>query len=226
MRSGASSTSGCCHRATSGSRAWRGCWRARRRAGRPALSRRRPRPSPLARSGRRPRARPARRQGKMRQRGRCRLAPSWLRQRHRLKEGALLAQDESPLLSEAEVCRPVRGGLEARAIGLVGSQAVEGNEPKGHIVGALVRQEVADELAAALGNDRSPIARVLGESFALKGIDGVADDDGDGHGWLLSGSHYARCFRRIASIRPEIWDPVDWGMIGPQLRAYWAKASR
>ena len=116
-------------------------------------------------------------------------------------------------MRDGEILAPLRIRLEARAVRLVRGEALEGDHAPGDVVSALVRQEVADELAAALGNDRSPIARVLGESFALKGIDGLADDDGDGHGWLLSGSHHARCFRRIASIKPEIWDPVDWAML-------------
>src|SRR6478672_11324038 len=105
--------------------------------------------------------------------------------RHGLQEGALLAQDEALLTGEAEVRRALRIGLQARAIGLVGCQAVERNEGPGDVVGALVRQKVADQAAPALGDDAPPVAGVLCEGLALEGIDDVTDEDGDGHGCLL-----------------------------------------
>jgi hypothetical protein len=42
-----------------------------------------------------------------------------------------------------------------------------------------VRQEIADEPAAALGDDSPPGASILREGVALERIDDVADEDGD-----------------------------------------------
>ena len=78
----------------------------------------------------------------------------------RLEEGAFLAQDEPLLLGEAEVGGPFRVGLDPRTLSLVGRQAVEGDQSPGDGVGALVGQDVADEAAAALGDDAAPVARV------------------------------------------------------------------
>jgi hypothetical protein len=45
-----------------------------------------------------------------------------------------------------------------------------------------VRQIVADELAAAAGNDAKPALRVLPERLALERVDLVADEAGDAQG--------------------------------------------
>src|SRR5262245_39646185 len=65
--------------------------------------------------------------------------------------------------------------LDAGAVGLVRRKAVEGDETPRHVVGPFVRQKIADEVAAALGNDSSPVARVLGERLTLKRIDLIAN---------------------------------------------------
>src|SRR5262245_46492906 len=85
----------------------------------------------------------------------------------RLEERALLAQDEALLLGEAEVGGALGVGLEPGPVGLVGRQAVEGDQPPGDGVGPLVRQEVADEAPPALGDDAAPVAGVFGERLAL-----------------------------------------------------------
>ena len=81
------------------------------------------------------------------------------------------------VLGEAEIGGAFRVGLQPRAIGLVGGQAVERDQPPGDVVGALVRQEVADEVAAAARDDATPVAGVFGERVALERIDLVADEN-------------------------------------------------
>src|SRR5436190_23811438 len=63
--------------------------------------------------------------------------------RHGLQAGALLAQDEALLTGEAEVRRALRIGLQARAIGVLGCQAVDRTDGPSDGVGAAVRQQLA-----------------------------------------------------------------------------------
>src|SRR5690606_37023572 len=62
-----------------------------------------------------------------------------------------------------------------------GSEAVEGYQPEGDVVGALVRHPVAEQLAAAGRNDGQPVLRIGLERGALERVDTVADEHGDGH---------------------------------------------
>src|SRR3954469_19563797 len=90
--------------------------------------------------------------------------------RHRhyaAQEGALLAQDEAAFLGEAEIGGAFRIGFEPRPIGFVGGKAVERDQRIGDVVGALVRQPVAEEIAAAARNDGEPAPRVFLERVEL-----------------------------------------------------------
>src|SRR5258706_2337061 len=109
------------------------------------------------------------------------LAP-WLARKH-FKKRTLLAQDEAVLLREREVRAPFRIGFQPRSVRLVAREAVERDEPPGHVVGSFVRQEVAKEVAPAARNNRSPVFRVRLERIALERIDLVADEASEGcHG--------------------------------------------
>src|SRR5262249_40077876 len=61
----------------------------------------------------------------------------------------------------------------------VGGQALVQDHAPSHVVGALVRKEVAQELGPATRDNAPPGLRVLCEGLALKGIDLVSDDAGD-----------------------------------------------
>jgi hypothetical protein len=86
------------------------------------------------------------------------------------------------VLRELEVGAALGVGLEPRAVGLVVGEARERDEAVGDVVRAFVRQEVAEQFAAAARNDGEPAPRIGGEGLALERVDLVADAAGDGHG--------------------------------------------
>src|SRR5690348_9980380 len=98
---------------------------------------------------------------------------------HGLDEAALLFQDEAAGLRELEVPTPLRILAQAPLVELVGGQAVECDQAPADVVGALPRQEVADQFAAAARDDAPPGRRILPELVALGRIDLVADDADD-----------------------------------------------
>jgi len=105
----------------------------------------------------------------------------------RLGERALLAQDEALFLCQRKVGAAFGVSAQSGTVGLVGGQRVKADQTPGLVVAAFVRQEVAQQMAAAAGNDLAPAARVFGKRLALKGIDFVANEAGD-HGvqeWLV-----------------------------------------
>src|SRR3982750_3655018 len=106
-------------------------------------------------------------------------------QNHLAQKRALFREDEFVLLGEVEVRHAFRILTQPGAIGLIRSQTLEGDQRKRDIVGALVRHEIADQLAAAFRDDGEPALRILLELRALEGIELVADEDGDGHDGLL-----------------------------------------
>src|SRR5262252_2396550 len=114
---------------------------------------------------------------------------------HGPQEGALLAQDEALLLCKAEIGGAFTIGLEPRAVGLVGGEAVERNQRIADVVGALMRHPIAEEISAALGNDGEPPPGVFFEGVALKRIELVADEDRDRHGSLPGSPAHPAAFR-------------------------------
>src|ERR1019366_1043771 len=72
--------------------------------------------------------------------------------------------------------------FQARPIGLVRGEAVERDQSPGDVVGSLMWQEVANEVAAAARDDAPPVRCVLFEVFQLERIDLVADEAGNRHG--------------------------------------------
>lgn len=76
--------------------------------------------------------------------------------------------------------------MDRRAVPFVGRQALEGHERPRDVVGALVRQEVPDEPAAAPRDDATPVLSVPPEHLALERIDLVANDAGNGHGQTMN----------------------------------------
>src|SRR3546814_20053508 len=83
-----------------------------------------------------------------------------MRRRRELQENPVLAADKLLLLREAVVLAAEGIGGEARAVGLVGGQALDRVDAVGGGGGALVRREVADEVGAAARDRLAPVARV------------------------------------------------------------------
>ncbi|MCY1374074.1 hypothetical protein D9M69_613900 [compost metagenome] len=102
---------------------------------------------------------------------------------HVFEPGPFLAQDEALCLRQLEVGAAFGVVAQHRAVALVGGEAVETDQAPGDVIAAFVRQEVAEQVAAAAGNDAAPGLGVAAEGLALEGVDLIADEAGDGHGW-------------------------------------------
>jgi len=98
-----------------------------------------------------------------------------------LDEGALFAKDEAVDLREGEVFAGFGVLAETRAVCLVRGKGIKGDETPCDVVGAFVREEVADEMAAEARDDASPGCGVLVEALALKWVDLVANEAGNRH---------------------------------------------
>ena len=85
-------------------------------------------------------------------------------------------------MRQVEILASLGIGAQARPVALIRRQAVEGDQPPGDVVGAFMRQEIADEMSATARNDAAPVFGVFPERVALEGIDLIADDNRDGHG--------------------------------------------
>src|SRR5579864_2688581 len=96
-----------------------------------------------------------------------------------LDEVALLAQDDACRPGPREVGRRVRVGLDAGLEALVGRQALERHDRPGDVIRAFVRKKVADQVAAAAGNDRAPVLRIRLERLSLEGVDLITNDATD-----------------------------------------------
>src|SRR5262249_37982383 len=94
----------------------------------------------------------------------------------------LLAQDELAFFREAEIRHALGITAQLRTIVFVGRQIFEGDQREGDVVGALMRHEIADQIAAAARDDFQPALGILLELGALERIDLVADEYGDGQG--------------------------------------------
>lgn len=70
------------------------------------------------------------------------------------------------LLCEVEIGDTFAIGFEPRTIGLIVREALKRDQSERDVVGALVRHPVAEQIAAALGNDREPALRVGLEKMA------------------------------------------------------------
>ncbi|CAG9220651.1 hypothetical protein BCAR13_420124 [Paraburkholderia caribensis] len=114
----------------------------------------------------------------------CALRVSGLAERpaDNFREGPFFAQDEAPGLRHGEVFDRCGIGAQPRAIRFVSGEAVERNQAPRDVVRPFVRQEIAEQMAAAARNDVSPVLGVLPERVALERIDLIADETGDCHG--------------------------------------------
>jgi len=104
-----------------------------------------------------------------------------------LEKAPFLAPDEAVLGGEGEVGAAIRIRLQARAVGLVVGPARERDQAPGDVVRALVRQEAANEIAAAARVDAAPIPGLGDECGTLCRVDRAADEAADlGYGELVS----------------------------------------
>ena len=116
--------------------------------------------------------------------------------RDELDEVAFFAKDETLGLREVKVGDGVGVLLETRFIFFVIGEAIEGDEPPADVVGAFVRKEIADEMAATARNDACPVGRIFLECIALVRIDLVADHTGDRHARAPAG--------RVAAVAADL----------------------
>src|ERR1700744_3413879 len=84
-------------------------------------------------------------------------------------------KNETLRLSKTEIVQRRGIGTQPRAIRFVRREAIESDEAPRDVVRAFVRQEVADQMAAAARNDFAPRFGVLPERVALERIDLIAD---------------------------------------------------
>src|SRR5206468_8067546 len=98
---------------------------------------------------------------------------------HLAQKGALFGEDEFVVLGKMEIRHAVGVLPQPCPVGLVSSKAFEGDQRKRDVVGALMRHEIADQVAAAFRDDAEPALRIILELRALERIELVADEDGD-----------------------------------------------
>jgi hypothetical protein len=94
---------------------------------------------------------------------------------------SLLTQDEALVLGNAEILARLLIGLQTCAVSLIGGETVKCNQAPSHIVGAFMWKKIADEVAAAAGNDAAPILGVDSEPVQLKRVDLVTNQASYGH---------------------------------------------
>src|SRR3954469_7431544 len=102
-------------------------------------------------------------------------------QYHLAQEGALFRKDEFVVLGKMEIRHALGILPQPRAIGLVGREALEGDQRERDVVGTLMRHEIADQIAAASRDDGEPALGIFLELSALERIELVSDEYGDGH---------------------------------------------
>jgi hypothetical protein len=65
---------------------------------------------------------------------------------------------------------------------LAKKQGLERNQAPRDVIGAFMGEKVSDQMTAAAGNDPTPLFGILLEGRALKRVDLVANEAGNGHG--------------------------------------------
>jgi hypothetical protein len=96
-------------------------------------------------------------------------------------------------------CKKLRSSftvcLESRPISLIRGETIEYDQSPSDVVRAFVWQEVAEQMASALGNDGCPARGVLSERVTLKRIDFIANEASERHDVLPY--EWRRCYRRL-----------------------------
>src|SRR3954471_24061822 len=78
-----------------------------------------------------------------------------------LDEIALLAHDEAFAARCGEVCARIRIVPQSSLVCLIRSKTIERDQAPADVVGAFMRQEIADEMTAATRDDARPPRRVF-----------------------------------------------------------------
>src|SRR5262245_41722694 len=99
----------------------------------------------------------------------------WLRRQlerpgHHLGERALLAQDKALRARELEILAALAVGLDAATVRLVGGEGIEREQAPRHVVAALMRQEITDQMAAAARDHAAPRLGVARKRVALERV--------------------------------------------------------
>lgn len=118
---------------------------------------------------------------------------------------AFFAQDEALRLRYLEVGAAFGVAARQGAVALVGGEAAEPDQTLGDVIAAFVRQEVAEQLAAAGGNDAAPGIGVAAQGVALKGVDLVADERVMGVGAMVSGAFGGVAFSTPSKRFLRVW---------------------
>ena len=108
--------------------------------------------------------------------------------RQRIEHAQLLAPEDLPRFAALGV---------AASVGLVRRQALEADQAPGRVVGALVGNEVADEVPAAARDDAAPLKAVVAERLELEAGQG----QGQGQGARAPGRQGEGALREPGGVR-------------------------
>src|SRR5580700_11247028 len=92
-----------------------------------------------------------------------------------LEKCPLLAQDKALCLRERKILLSFSVVPQARSVRFVVGERPERNQAPRDVIGALMRQEIADQMSATARNDVGPIFGIGFEGSALKRVDFVAN---------------------------------------------------
>src|SRR5258708_601656 len=98
---------------------------------------------------------------------------------------SFLAGDEAQRWRHAKIFSSLGIVQQAPAIRFVRGERLERNQPPRDVIGAFMRQKIADQVTAAAGNDPPPLFGIRFESGALKRVDLVANKARNSH-WIPS----------------------------------------
>src|SRR5262249_23682380 len=94
-------------------------------------------------------------------------------------EVSFFMENDTFALRQREILQRFGIGSQPRAVRLVRGETVKCDQSPGHVVGAFMRQEITDQVAAATRDDAPPVLGISLEFVALERIDLVTDDTGD-----------------------------------------------
>src|SRR4051812_11172357 len=97
-------------------------------------------------------------------------------QSDRLQETSLFPENHAVVECQAEIIPRFLIRFELCTVRLVGREAVESDQAPANVIGAFVWHEITEQVAAAAGNDASPVLRVLAEILGLIRINLITDE--------------------------------------------------
>ena len=99
-----------------------------------------------------------------------------------LEKRSFLAQYKAQRLCRREIFPSFGIVLQAPSVRFVCGERLKRNQSPRNVIGAFMRQEIADQMTAAARNDPAPIFGIFLEGSALKRVDPVANEASDVHG--------------------------------------------